>query len=240
MTGVLTRLLPAGSTPAPAGAGPARRGGRGAPAGVSCAREPHGCDPHGHGHAAVHRHRGLDPAVGSRAGGAWPAALRRHDEILRAAIEHAGGYVFKTVGDAFCAAFATAEAALGAVLAAQRALAARAVADQPADPGADGPAHRRVRGARQRLLRPGRQPDGPAGGRRARRSGAGLRRHGRAAVRQSLPDGVTPAGSRPAPAEGPRPARAGVPAGGGASCRRTSRRWRRWTTRSCRTTCPAC
>jgi class 3 adenylate cyclase len=29
------------------------------------------------------------------------AALRRHDEILRAAIEGTGGYVFKTVGDAF-------------------------------------------------------------------------------------------------------------------------------------------
>ena len=51
-------------------------------------------------------------------------ALRRHDEILRAAIGPAGGYVFKTVGDAFCAAFATPQAALAAVLAAQRALGA--------------------------------------------------------------------------------------------------------------------
>ena len=51
-------------------------------------------------------------------------ALRRHDEMLRAAIGQAGGFVFKTVGDAFCAAFATPQAALGAVLAAQRALAA--------------------------------------------------------------------------------------------------------------------
>src|SRR5580704_19721808 len=48
--------------------------------------------------------------------------LRRHDEILRTSIELAGGYVFKTVGDAFCAAFSTAEAALAAVLSAQRAL----------------------------------------------------------------------------------------------------------------------
>ncbi len=48
--------------------------------------------------------------------------LRRHDEILRSSIELAGGYVFKTVGDAFCAAFSTAEAALAAVLSAQRAL----------------------------------------------------------------------------------------------------------------------
>jgi len=51
-------------------------------------------------------------------------ALRRHDEILRAAIGQAEGYVFKTVGDAFCAAFATPQAALAAVLAAQRALGA--------------------------------------------------------------------------------------------------------------------
>jgi predicted ATPase/class 3 adenylate cyclase len=52
-------------------------------------------------------------------------ALRRHDEILRSAIEMAGGYVFKTVGDAFCAAFRTAPAALDAALAAQRGLGAQ-------------------------------------------------------------------------------------------------------------------
>jgi class 3 adenylate cyclase len=32
-------------------------------------------------------------------------ALARHDEILRGATEQHGGYVFKTVGDAFCCAF---------------------------------------------------------------------------------------------------------------------------------------
>ncbi len=53
---------------------------------------------------------------------AMTRGLRRHDEILRSAIELAGGYVFKTVGDAFNAAFATAEAALDAAIAAQRAL----------------------------------------------------------------------------------------------------------------------
>jgi predicted ATPase/class 3 adenylate cyclase len=52
------------------------------------------------------------------------SALRRHDEILRTAIGQAGGYVFKTVGDAFCAAFWTAQAGLSAALAGQRALAA--------------------------------------------------------------------------------------------------------------------
>jgi predicted ATPase/class 3 adenylate cyclase len=51
-------------------------------------------------------------------------ALRRHDELLAAAIGQAGGFVFKTVGDAFCAAFVTPQAALAAALEAQRALAA--------------------------------------------------------------------------------------------------------------------
>jgi len=53
------------------------------------------------------------------------AALRRHDELLREAIEQAGGYVFKTVGDAFCAAFSAARAGLDAALTAQRNLAAQ-------------------------------------------------------------------------------------------------------------------
>jgi predicted ATPase/class 3 adenylate cyclase len=52
-------------------------------------------------------------------------ALRRHDDILRSAIETAGGYVFKTVGDAFCAAFWTAHAALDAAIAGQRELGAQ-------------------------------------------------------------------------------------------------------------------
>ena len=49
-------------------------------------------------------------------------ALARHDEILRSAIEANGGYLFKTVGDAFCAAFRSAPEALDAALEAQRAL----------------------------------------------------------------------------------------------------------------------
>jgi class 3 adenylate cyclase len=56
---------------------------------------------------------------------AMAAALRRHDEILRDAIEQAGGYVFKTAGDSFCAAFSAARAGLDAALAAQRTLAAQ-------------------------------------------------------------------------------------------------------------------
>ena len=50
------------------------------------------------------------------------AALARHDALVRDAVEAHGGYVFKTVGDAFCAAFANAADALAAAVTAQRAL----------------------------------------------------------------------------------------------------------------------
>jgi predicted ATPase/class 3 adenylate cyclase len=50
------------------------------------------------------------------------AALARHDEILQRAIEANGGYVFKTVGDAFCAAFVSTTDALDAALQGQRTL----------------------------------------------------------------------------------------------------------------------
>src|SRR5690242_4404261 len=50
------------------------------------------------------------------------AALARHDAVLRQAIEGQAGYVFKTVGDAFCAAFAVPTDALQAALLAQRVL----------------------------------------------------------------------------------------------------------------------
>jgi class 3 adenylate cyclase/Tfp pilus assembly protein PilF len=51
-------------------------------------------------------------------------AVRRHDAILRAAIVEHGGHVFKTIGDAFCAAFAQPVDAIAAMLDAQRALSA--------------------------------------------------------------------------------------------------------------------
>src|ERR1700730_14485738 len=51
------------------------------------------------------------------------AAIERHDEILRREIETNHGYVFKTVGDAFCAAFGRAEDAITAAIDAQRKLA---------------------------------------------------------------------------------------------------------------------
>src|SRR5262249_41607583 len=47
-------------------------------------------------------------------------ALALHDDLLRACIETNGGSVFKTMGDAFCAAFADAPAAVRAALAAQQ------------------------------------------------------------------------------------------------------------------------
>ncbi|GIV98593.1 MAG: hypothetical protein KatS3mg057_3250 [Herpetosiphonaceae bacterium] len=49
-------------------------------------------------------------------------ALARHDEIVRQALEAHGGIIFKTVGDAFHAAFSTAPAALAAAIAIQRTL----------------------------------------------------------------------------------------------------------------------
>ncbi len=55
---------------------------------------------------------------------AMKRALAWHDRVLQGAIAAQGGYLFKTVGDAVCAAFPTAPAALAAALAAQRALAA--------------------------------------------------------------------------------------------------------------------
>src|SRR5262245_63784 len=47
-------------------------------------------------------------------------AHTRHDALLRTAIETNGGVVFKTIGDAFCAAFPTAPQALEAALSAQQ------------------------------------------------------------------------------------------------------------------------
>src|SRR6266511_1349544 len=53
---------------------------------------------------------------------AMPGALARHDAILRTATEAHGGGVFRTVGDAFCTAFASTPVALRAALDAQHAL----------------------------------------------------------------------------------------------------------------------
>jgi predicted ATPase/class 3 adenylate cyclase len=49
-------------------------------------------------------------------------ALAAHDRMLREIFESSGGYVFKTIGDAFCVAFDTAQGALAGALESQRAL----------------------------------------------------------------------------------------------------------------------
>lgn len=55
---------------------------------------------------------------------AMQEAVRLHDRLMHAAIASNGGHVFKTIGDAFCAAFATPESAAAASLEAQRSLSA--------------------------------------------------------------------------------------------------------------------
>ena len=44
---------------------------------------------------------------------AMRAALAAHDEVLRAAIEAHGGFMFKHTGDGVCAAFASPRSAVG-------------------------------------------------------------------------------------------------------------------------------
>lgn len=51
---------------------------------------------------------------------AMDAALKRHDALMHQAMDVFNGYVFKTVGDAFCVAFASATDALQAALQAQK------------------------------------------------------------------------------------------------------------------------
>src|ERR687898_190231 len=53
---------------------------------------------------------------------AMSKALFRHDKLLRNAVEAHGGFVFKTVGDAFYVAFSSAPEAVEAALDAQRSL----------------------------------------------------------------------------------------------------------------------
>ena len=55
---------------------------------------------------------------------AMNAALARHDALVREALETHSGHVFKTVGDGFCAAFATASEALLAAISIQCAIVA--------------------------------------------------------------------------------------------------------------------
>lgn len=61
-------------------------------------------------------------AAWERAPLAMPAALARHDELVRSAISANAGYVFATGGDGFGAAFASVDDALRAAVDAQRAI----------------------------------------------------------------------------------------------------------------------
>ncbi len=56
--------------------------------------------------------------------GQMGAALARHDDLIRSAVKEHAGVVFKTVGDAVCAAFQSPRDSLEAAIDAQRALAA--------------------------------------------------------------------------------------------------------------------
>jgi class 3 adenylate cyclase len=51
-------------------------------------------------------------------------AVARHDELVRTEVEKHGGFVFKTVGDAFCVAFPQVQDAVASAIDAQRALSA--------------------------------------------------------------------------------------------------------------------
>jgi predicted ATPase/class 3 adenylate cyclase len=55
-------------------------------------------------------------------GAAMRDAVQAHDAIVRACVERHDGYIFKTVGDAFCVAFSSPQQALGTALEAQSAL----------------------------------------------------------------------------------------------------------------------
>ena len=76
-------------------------------------------------HFPLHRCRREHPSLGSSAA-SHVGRAGRHDALLHAAIASAGGTVFKTVGDAFCAAFPTPEAAIEAAVVGQKALSAQA------------------------------------------------------------------------------------------------------------------
>ena len=104
-------------------------------------------------------------------------ALARQDEILRRAIEARSGFVFKTVGDAFCATFASATGALEAALAVQCALFAESWEENCRSWARGGASHWGGRGARRRLLRSTGQPRGSSPLRRPRRSDPPLGNH---------------------------------------------------------------
>jgi class 3 adenylate cyclase len=99
-------------------------------------------------------------------------ALQRHNTLLSAAIERHHGYVFKTVGDAFCVTFDDAAEALRAACQIQASLAAARLADEVRAAGTHRAAHRPGVSERRRLLRNDGQPLRPRAGRNAWRTDA--------------------------------------------------------------------
>ena len=108
----------------------------------------------------------------------YRAGRARTSPCCAAAVDAAGGEVFATMGDGIAAAFPSAEAAVQAAIAAQRADAG----DRPRR--ADGHPHRRGRARRRRLPRPPGQPGRPHHGGRPRRPDPAV---GRDRVARSAP-----------------------------------------------------
>ena len=138
-------------------------------------------------------------------------ALARHDSLLRQSIEASGGYVFKMMGDAFCAAFATAPHALQAALDAQAATVRPDLGDGDAAAGADGAAHGSRRRTRWGLLRTAAEPRRPAALGGTRRADAALGGDAGVGARRAAPASRAARPGR-APTERPGPARARLPA----------------------------
>jgi hypothetical protein len=74
---------------------------------------------HRHSHLPVHRYRGLHPPLGAGCPG-HASGVDAPRRVAQVGNRERSGYVFKTVGDAFCCAFPTAPDALEAALETQR------------------------------------------------------------------------------------------------------------------------
>ena len=153
----------------------------------------------GHRHLSVHRRRRLDAAA-HELGDGYADVLAEHRRVLREAFARHGGVEVDTQGDAFFVAFARASDALAAALRCAEALAVGPVRVRI------GIAHRRAARRRTRATS-GSTSTGPRGSPPPVTAARSCSRSRRAS---------SPAGSaaRPghAPAQGPRRARAAVPA----------------------------
>src|SRR5215216_7500921 len=143
---------------------------------------------------------------------AMQAAIARHDEILREVMDASDGFVFKTVGDAFCVAFSSAPYALEAALAAQRALLFRGMGEDRALAGTDGAAHWIRRREGRRLLWPAFEQGGASALGRSRRPGLAVFCYPGVGSRRVAGRDEAEGPGQAAP-EGPLPSRARLPSG---------------------------